>query len=1067
MKLILCFSIVLFMMSNLNGQQLLRINGTVSSATDHKALYGVSIAVIGSDISATTGKDGNFSITVPINKILVVSHVGFKPKEINTDSMVSSPITIVLYESAITMNDVVVSTGYQQMNKETTTGSFEKIDNKLFNRSTGMSILSRLDGTAGSILFDHRQGSDAAIQIRGISTLGFASTAPLIILDNFPYEDDINNINPNDVESISILKDAAASSIWGARAGNGVIVITTKKGIFNQPAKLSFNSDVIVTAKPDLFTQKNMSTSDFIDLEQTLFSKGFYDDNLNNTYNFPPISPVVEILASQRAGSISESEATAQVNQLRTLDVRNDFEKYLYRTGIIQQYGLNLSGGSQTFKYLLSGGYDGSMASLQGNRNDRFTLRSSNTFIPLKNLQLDVTLGYTKTNTVNNSPGGYNDINIVSTGAALYPYTRLADATGNPLPIDYYYREAFTDTVGAGKLLDWKYRPLEELKNLNRSTVSNALIADIGLRYTFSKTINAEIKYQYQNTQSNSSGIYNANTFEARNLINQFTQYDGINVKYIVPYGGFFDAGQNNLNGYAARAQINFNKTIQAKHIIAAIAGGEIRQTATTSASYRTYGYDDKLNLTNVDYVNYYPTYDNIAGDATIPSNNGFTSLLDRFVSIYANASYTYNKLYTFSGSFRKDASNLFGVKANQKGIPLWSSGAAWNISNENFYHLHWLSILKFRTTYGYGGNVSNTLSALATISYNPAIWQPTVNIPYNTISNYPNPNLRWEKVGMWNIGLDWGSRDGRLTGSIEYFQKNSTDLLGAELLDPTVGATFITTNSANMKGHGIDVTINSQNVVSKNFRWETNFLFSSVKNKVTKYLDDIYTDGYTSDGQYINPMPGYEPYLIVSYKWAGLDSTGHPLGYLNGKKSADYDSILSTPLKYQSIDGTAVPHYFGSFRNTFEFKRLSISVNMTYRLGYYFRRPALSYYSLVNYGKGNAEYGSRWQKPGDENKTNVPALSYPVDSRMDNLYQYSNINVEKGDHIRLNDIRVGYELSQHMTHKLSIQRFEVFAYLSNLNVLIWKANNAGLDPEFPTGLKTPLNVSFGLKTDF
>lgn len=405
--------------------------------------------------------------------------------------------------------------------------------------------------------------------------------------------------------------------------------------------------------------------------------------------------------------------------------------------------------------------------------------------------------------------------------------------------------------------------------------------------------------------------------------------------------------------------------------------------------------------------------------------------------------------------------------KANQKGIPLWSAGAAWNISDESFYHLKWLPFLKLRTTYGFGGNVSHQVSALTTISYNPAAWQPITNTPYTTISNYPNPNLQWEKVGMLNIGIDIGSRNGSLTGSIEYFQKNSMDILGGQALDPTLGTSFLTTNSANMKGHGLDIVINSRNIVSKNFRWETNFLFSSVKNKVTKYLYNVFTDGYTSDGQYITPITGYDPYEIVSYKWAGLDSQGNPLGYLDGKKSSNYDSILNTPLKNQAINGSAIPHYFGSFRNSFSFRGLTLSVNVIYRLGYYFRRPVLSYYALVNSGKGNAEYADRWEKAGDEKTTNVPAFVYPVNYQSDLLYQKADINVVKGDHIRLNDIRLSYELSQHTIKKLRLKRIEIFTYLSNLNVLIWKANKVGLDPEFSAGLKIPMNVSFGIKTDF
>lgn len=1068
MKTILCFLIVLLFKNNINAQQLVPVTGTVYSAKEQKPLIGVTISVKGTNIHTFSSKEGNFFIKVPAQHILIISHVGYTTKEIKTDSIGPQPLNIILTENEIAINNVIVSTGYQQINKESATGSFEKIDNNLFNRSTGTSILSRIDGVAGSILFDHRQGSDASLQIRGISSIGYASTAPLIILDNFPYEGNINNISPNDVESITILKDAAAASIWGARAGNGVIVITTKKGQYNQPMKVSLNSNVIITAKPNLFTQKNMSTSDYIDLEKSLFDQGFYDYSIDNPYYFPPLSTVVQTLAEERDGKITEADATAKINELRTKDVRNDFEKYLYRPGVTQQYGINLSGGSEFFKYQLSGGYDRNLATLLRNQDDRFSIRSSNTYQPVKNLQLNVSLLYTKSTVNDNSPGGYNDLIMGATGGAFPPYTQFADAKGNPIPLDYVYSQAFTDTAGEGKLLDWTYNPLDELKNVSHSTITNTLIADIGLRYTFSKALNAEVKYQYQNVDGNSSIGYNVNSLNARNLINQFTQIDGANVTYIVPYGGILDAEENSLKAVGWRGQINFNKTIGTKHSINAIAGGEIRQNETDMSGDRTYGYDEKLNHTDVDFVNTYPTFDNVLGNIRIPSGSEFSSKLDRFVSMFANADYTYNKRYSISASFRKDASNLFGVDANKKGIPLWSVGGAWNTSEESFYHIEWLPFLKLRMTYGYGGNVSNSISALTTIKYLPASAQVQTNIPFNRISNYPNPNLQWEKVGMMNVGLDFGTRNKRLYGSVEYFKKKSSDLLGEEALDPTVGVAYLTTNSANLMGSGIDVNLNSINIATTTFQWESNFLFSSVKNKVTKYLYDVFTDGYVSDGQYINPIPGYKPYLIVSYKWGGLDSDGNPLGYLNGKKSNNYDSIMYyTPLKDESIGGSAIPQYFGSFRNTFLWKRFSISFNITYRLGYYFRKPTLSYYSLLYLGRSNSDYEKRWQNPGDENKTDVPAFHYPLNSGSDNFYQYADINVLKADNIKLNDLRVSYAFSSHINQKLSLQNLEIFGYLSNLNARLWIANKDAIDPDFPTGLKAPISISVGIKTDF
>jgi TonB-linked SusC/RagA family outer membrane protein len=1066
MKILVCFSVAFVMNYSISAQTQLRISGTVMIANNREPLSGATLSVEGTTITTVTGKRGNFVITLPAHHTMAVSHVGFAIKRISTDSLGPGPVIIQLFESAITLGTINVSNGYQQISKATATGSFDKIDNTLFNRSTGTSLLERLDGIASSVFFDHREAAEAPIQIRGISTLGSASAVPLIIVDNFPYEGDINNINPNDVEDVTVLKDAAAASIWGARAGNGVIVITTKKATFNQPVKISLNTDIIISGKPDLFSQNDMSPSEYIDVEQFLFDKGYYNSTINNTRNFPPLSPVVEILAQLRAGAISQAEANNELGRLRKQDVRNDYEKYLYRDAVTQQYGLNVSGGGKNFKYLVSGGYDKNIASLVGNSNDRYTIRATNTIVPFKHLQFDVSLGYTRSNIVNDNPGSYNEAKIYRNGVSLYKYTRLTDANGNHVPIDYQYRGNFADTAGGGILLNWKYNPLDELNAVHRGGISDALIANIGCKFSFSRSLNAEVKYQYQVTENANRNEYTINSFMARNLINEFTQYDGTNIQYIVPYGGILDAKQNNLRGYALRGQLNFNKNF-GRHSVNAIAGAEIRQTRNISADSRTYGYDSHLNFTNVDYVNAYPTFDNVAGTLMIPSNNGFTNSLDRYISVYANAAYTYKRLYSISGSLRKDQSNLFGVKANQKGVPLWSTGISWNLSGEHFYNLQWLPLLKLRMTYGYGGNVSHSVSALTTIYNNPAAYQPVINLPYATIGNYPNPNLQWEKVGTWNVGVDFESRNQRFSGSIEFFQKNSKGLLGIEPLDPTAGYFFLVTNSANMKGHGMDIVIHSRNVNGKSFLWETDFLLSAVKNKVTKYLDDVYTNGYFTDGSFISPLPGYEPYLIVSYKWGGLDSAGNPLGYVDSKKSNDYRTIANTPLAEQSIGGSAIPLCFGSLRNTLAWKGLQLSFNIVYKLGYYFRRPSLSEFDLYKYGRGNSEYSRRWQKPGDENSTNVPSLHYPLDTRRESFYQNSDITVEKGDNIRISDLRLGYSLSQTAVKKLSLQSFEAFAYIANCNLLLWKANKVNLDPDFPTGLKIPVSVSLGIKTEF
>lgn len=1029
------------------------ITGKVTDAAG-APLVGATVLVKGTGRGVVTNEQGKFFLRqINTGSILLISFAGYETQAEKVNEQ--EEIAIRLEKNIIDIAGVsVVSTGYQTLPKERSTGSFAKVGNDLLSRKVSTGILDRLEGVSSGVLFDRRDPGNPKIQIRGLYTLTSTIAQPLIVVDNFPYEGDINNFNPNDVESITILKDAAAASIWGAKAGNGVIVITTKKGSYDQKPLVSFNSNITILDKPDLFTLPQIPASDYIDLERFLFNQGFYNGQISSRRR-PPLTPVVETLVKQRNGEISAAEADAAINALRNVDVRNDFEKYIYRKGVYQQYAASISGGDKKVKYFLSTGFDRNLTTLKGNDYRRITIRSDNTMQPVKGLQLQAGLQYTQGNQTTNSPGAYGSGAYRLLNRALPPYARLADANGNPLPIDNKYRATYTDTVGQGLLLDWKYRPLEELSINNNTTTARLLLANVGVKYDLLPSLSAEVKYQYQRTDRTTRQYHDERTFFTRDLINRFTQIGSGTPVYIVPRGGILDLASSNEEGHMARAQLNFDHEWRSKHQVAAIGGAELRQIRTKGNSYFTYGSDNETGFANVDYVNTYPVI--TGGMENIPSNIDFTGRLDRFVSLYLNAAYTYDNRYSISASARKDASNLFGVETNRKGVPLWSSGLGWRLSNEQFYHSALFPYLNFRLTYGASGNVNNTISALTTITRSPAAFQNT-NIPFATILDIANPNLRWERVRTLNIGVDFAMQHNRLAGSVEFYRKQSIDVIGLEPLDPTTGIGTLRTNSADVKGKGIEVQLTSQNLSGRSFKWQTSVILNYVDYKVGKYLSVPQTNGFISDGSTIIALPGYNPYVLVSYKWAGLDpATGDPQGYVDGHISKDYAALLKRPITEQVIHGPAIPPVFGNVLNTFAWKGITLSANITYKLGYYFRRSSISYGSLYSFGTGHSDYLKRWRQPGDERVTSVPSMIYPNPTfDRDEFYTNSDITVEKGDHIRLADIRLSYR----------IKNFQVYTYMSNLNVLIWKANKAGLDPDAPSGLRPVRTIALGVKVD-
>lgn len=1029
-------------------------------------IAGATITVKGSGETIATGSDGSFSLKTADNKaIIIITSIGYEIKTVKLNG--ERKINIQLVVTPLQMKEVVVmNTGYQKVPKERATGSFVYVDSSTINRIPGPNIIDRLEGLVPSLLFDKRN-ENTRLQIRGLYSLSEKVGAPLIVVDNFPFEGNIGDINPNDVGNITILKDAASASIWGAKAGNGVIVITTKTGTFNRNPQVSINSNISVTGKPRLFNLPIVSSSTFIDMEKFLFEKGFYDNDLNDTYSYPPINEAVQILSDQRDGIISEKESNDKLNILRGRDVRNQYLKYFYRENVLQQYNVSLNGGTQQNKYYFSVGYMNNSQSLIGNSEKRLTLQLKNTFRFNEKVLLNIGAFYTANNSLNNSPGGFGNIRL-GNDKPIAPYTQFVDQSGNQIPIYINFRPAFLDTLGGGQLLDWRLWPLQELKSADNSSKSEMFTGNISIKFRILKGMDLEGQFQHQRTRIDGSNLHSVESYMTRDLINIFTNTAASNPsqRYPIPLGGILDNATGNTINNSVRVNLTYDKSIGFGHLDV-IAGGEIRETKANTTSYRNYGYDkESLNFRNVDYINPYPIF-YFGYNGYIPSIDNKGSTLDRFISLFANAAYSISDRYTLSGSIRKDASNLFGVNSNNKGKPFWSLGGLWKINNEKFYDFDLVRSLGFRVTYGVSGNVDQSASALPTISYGSAQNNRPLYLPYANIRTAPNPNLRWEKVSTLNLGLDFALKGGFLSGSIEYYQKKSADVLGLSKISMTNGMTALTVNSASLKGEGIDIQLSSKNINSKMIKWTTNFSMSYCSFKVIKYLISQNTNGYVSDGSSITPIVGYNPYLVVSYKWAGLDpSNGDPQGYVDGKVSKDYKSITQGSFDNQEKKGSAVPTYFGNLLNTVTFCGINLSMNVTYKLNYYFLKKSVIYGAVTNGDQAHSDYDQRWQNPGDEQKTNVPSFVYPASDLRDKFYRYSSANVGRGDHIKLNDVRVGYSFPQLLQRKF-FKDANIYILFSNLNILLWKKNNFGIDPDYIDGSTLTKTISIGANISF
>ena len=989
-------------------------------------------------IHGSTNMEGIFIYKSDLAKGKIsIHHIAYGDTTIDLVKPVKR-IEIAMDKRTRVIEEVQVSTGYQSLPKERATGSFASISKESLQEQPGMNILDRLPAVGNGILSEKSTGVSGQLMVRGLSTIR-GQRSPLIVVDNFPYEGDISNINPQDVASITILKDAAASSIWGARAGNGVIVITTKKGTYNIPLSVETSISSRISIKPNLDYIKQMSASSYIDVEEMLFEAGFYNNRINSPGK-PALSPVVELMLAKKNGNFDEQVYNQKISELRTHDVRDDFDKYLYRHAMENQVYTAINGGSKDFAWTGSVGYDHSLSTLT-EKLDRISTRWSNKIRLFPNFELTSDIQFSKRRSTSGRPGIGS---ITFSGNDLYPYASLKSENGENLPIAQL-REEFTREAEAKGLLPWEYYPLEDYLYSVTKTSTDDIVLNGAVKWSIINGLNVDLKYQYERQIFGGRTENDKESYFTRNLINKFTAIEDNKIVYNIPLGGILDKSNSVLNSHNVRTQINYTKKWNESEI-SILGGGEFRSANTRGDNYRTYGYNKEILTFNpVNYTTPYKDY--ISGNTIyVPQMQDFSDMTARFVSAYANGSYSYRGRYILSASARRDASNLFGVSTNKKWNMLWSIGASWELSREQFFPKGWIDYLRLRGTHGYSGNVDPSMSGVTTIRYVGT----SIEIPgaaFARPNNYANPELKWETVAMSNLGVDFSTKNNRLSGSLEYYHKRGFDLLGLEQMDITAGVgERLVKNVAEMKADGIDVNLNALILERGKFRWRSDLNFSYNKDKVVSYYLANKTGNVFVADNVISGVEGNPVYSMYSFRWAGLDpETGDPRGWFNNEISKDYNKLTgsATQLADLQYHGSRIPTYFGNMGQTFELDRFSISFRFTYKFGYYMRINTIDYNALFNQGRGHSDFEMRWQQPGDELITNIPSMIFPnPTTNRDRFFNSSEVTVEKADHVRLSYLYLSYR--PRITSGLGI---EIYGNATDLGI-IWRANKKGIDPD-------------------
>ncbi|MBC9934967.1 SusC/RagA family TonB-linked outer membrane protein [Chitinophaga qingshengii] len=1033
-------------------------------------LPGVTIKPASGKAGAFT--DGNGQYILRLSKpgeLLTFTFIGYR-----TQSVAGKPnLDVALTSDNIQLKQVEVSTGYQTIAKERATGSFAQVQAKDMERKITTNVIDKMEGMVSGLLVTSnppdasgRPSKGSSLALRGRNTFK-AAQDPLIVIDGFPYEGDLSMINPEDIDRITFLKDAAAASIWGVRAANGVVVIETQKGK-QQRRQINFSTNFTLGGRPNLDYRPIAGAAAYLDFEKEAVDKNLLPDPTGRL--LPAVSAGSDIFFRYKRGEITAAQRDALVAQLAGYDYKSQYQQYLLQRQQVQQYNLSMSGGNDFAQYYISGSISDELPVAKGNRNTRVTLNSTNNF--KLNKKLDANLGImavmntAKLNGLGLSP-------LEPGPGTLLPYDRIVDDNGRAIQYARAFNGRALDSLQRLGYLPWRYDYLAELANADNTSRLNLYRINGGFNYRVVPGLTATLSGLYERSFQRNRKYSNPDTYLSRNTFNNATSTTGTNpvtLVYGLPQGGILDLSNADMEHYDIRGQLNLNRQFGKRHRIDAVAGSEIRQVWTSTAATRLYGYDDQtLASMPVNYNTNYKTA--VSGNNNKPAlPNSLGDMRDRFLSWYGNANYTYNNRYVFSGSARLDDSNLFGASKQYRATPLWSLGGMWKLGEESFMQLAFLNRLNLRVTYGVNGNVDKSTSPflIAAVSSFPDYYSGQ---PYASISNPANPLLRWEKTKTFNVGADFSFWDSRLDVTVDVYRKHSYDLLGPAEFNATYGFTTLTVNTAELRNHGVDVNLSAALIQRKNINWRAIMNLGYNENKVaSSNLQRENVNYYVNSGTGVNPVKGKPIEGIYSYHYGGLDSIGRPTVLSESGKRNLANSDISGDLSTLAYSGTTVPRYFGGLTNIVRYKQLELSFLITFKMGYVFRRPTVEYFSYSTQKSVHSDIADRWRSAGDEAHTNVPVVPSSTINYDNGWYAKSDKLIESGNHIRLREISLSYDLPAYLLRPIHMQRLSLMAYGRNL--ALWTQNKAGIDPDYVPGsyysmLPPARSFAVGLKTTF
>ena len=1035
---------------------------------------------------------------------MLVSYIGMKSQEIPIKAGV---IKIAMKSDAEVLDEVVV-TGYQKIDRKLFTGAASRVkmdDIKLGGESD---ISKFLEGQVAGVSIQTPSstfGTAPKIRVRGASSI-YGNQKPLWVVDGVVLEDAVEvsidqlnsgdlstlvssgvaGLNSDDIESMQILKDVSATALYGARAMNGVIVVTTKKGRSGK-INVNYSTNIAIRPRPTYDDYNILNSRDQMSINRELYEKGW--TNVAKTQFASAHGPYGKMFDLIAKGELNWVDNTDQLNDfLRKYEIANtDWFDALFQTGVQQQHTVSFSGGGEKSTIYASIGYLHDNGWTISDKVNRYTALLKGTFnIPKRfSITTQANLSYRdqKLSGVSDSKNDADGVNRwtgriernFDNNPFLYALTtsrgiRAYDESGNL----EYFRRNYAD-----------YNIIDELsKNITGVTVRDmSFLADLKYDILPNLTVSGKISARYFQSEtsrtihesSNEANSYRAGTMpgdsevvrDANDLLYE-KPGSTTGIKYsILPEGGIYSVINDIMSNYYMTANINWNPRIGDDHMFTSLFGTEVRYVDRERNFSDGYGHffdGGNVSKPSPNYIEYL--------SMNGKSYFGKEATHDRFAAFFLNYGYSYQGKYTFNGTVRYDGSNRLGKSRTARWLPTWNLSGKWAMKEENFLKdIEWLSTLNLRATYGLNaslGNASNsTLVARSQASSRP--FNPDLSELEIYISQLENSDLTWEKQYELNLGADIGFFDNRLNLEFNYYRRRGFDLIGDYQSNGVGGQSVKIGNIADMNSHGFEVAINATPLIIDGFRWNINLNYSYHKNTIKNLITNDWVSKAVSS--YGVPVENGPVRGIYSSRFAGLDNQGVPLFYNRNNEKVRYLNVQTDDFSDFVYSGNLEPTTDAGMQHTFSYKGITLSALFTGQFGHKKRVMQNFSYQYNDSQALTSHLKNRWRVAGDENVTNIPAIQDADMMNKNNatdirtayqLYGMSDLWLANASFIRLKNLSINYSLPKKWLKATKLNNINIGLQATNL-ALLWLADReklGGEDPEFSWSGGTSMPIS-------